>query len=113
MSFFSKLMFWKKEPATDIEHFDKQLNKDYNLGLGEDISFPEHSEYPYETPQPTASSGFQFQQPITQPQASQEIIVKNIEVLSYKIDALKAAIDSMNQRLANLERIANQSQQRW
>jgi len=35
---------------------------------------------------------------------------KNLEVISSKIDALRAAIDSMNARLQNIERIAGQEE---
>lgn len=37
---------------------------------------------------------------------SDYMISKNIEVLSSKMDAIRAAIESINQRLANIERIA-------
>jgi len=37
-------------------------------------------------------------------------IEKNIEVISSKLDALKAMIEGMNQRLSNIERIAGQEQ---
>ncbi len=36
---------------------------------------------------------------------------KNLEVISSKIDALRAAIDSMNARLQNIERIAGQEEE--
>jgi hypothetical protein len=39
-----------------------------------------------------------------------DLISKNIEIVSYKIDALKAAIDSISQRLANLESMARNEQ---
>lgn len=36
---------------------------------------------------------------------------KSLEVISSKIDALRAVVESMNQRLANLERIAGQEEE--
>jgi len=41
---------------------------------------------------------------------SDYINAKSLEVISSKIDALRAAIDSMNARLANIERIAGQEE---
>jgi len=43
-----------------------------------------------------------FQKPYQQPQ---QTLAKDIELISSKLDYLKAALDSLNQRLANLERI--------
>ena len=37
---------------------------------------------------------------------------KDYEVLSAKLDALKAILDNINQRLANIERIANQENEK-
>ena len=46
-------------------------------------------------------------------QNQQEIIMnKNMEIISSKIDALQASLDSISQRIANIERIANHEQQR-
>jgi hypothetical protein len=42
-----------------------------------------------------------------------DLLSKNIEIISYKIDALKASLDSMNQRLANLEAMARGEQQKY
>ena len=47
----------------------------------------------------------QYQQPPSYaPQ--QELESKNLEVISSKLDAIRASIESLNQRLANLEAIA-------
>ena len=62
-----------------------------------------------------------FQSPSFNPmqQPSHDIITsKNLEVVSSKIDALSAQLDSMNQRLQNIERIAiaeerKISERRW
>ncbi|MBU0615448.1 MAG: hypothetical protein KJ601_05115, partial [Nanoarchaeota archaeon] len=34
---------------------------------------------------------------------------RDVEIVSYKLDSLKSAIDSINQRLANIERLAFES----
>ena len=51
-------------------------------------------------------------EPVRQQESSPEyshqqfIISKDIEVLSSKMDAIRASLDSLNQRLANIERLA-------
>ncbi|MBW2984568.1 hypothetical protein KY361_05605 [Candidatus Woesearchaeota archaeon] len=50
-------------------------------------------------------------QPI-QPSATETTMSKDIEILSSKLDALRASLDTINQRLANLERMASESQKR-
>ncbi len=54
------------------------------------------SDQPYELHQKTASSSSD----------TTYMTNKNLEVLSSKLDALKAAIESMSQRLENIERMA-------
>jgi len=51
-------------------------------------------------PQPMAPPGFNTAQAY---EPRQDMVSKDIEVLSYKIDTLKAAIDMVNQRLSNVE----------
>jgi len=45
-----------------------------------------------------------------QPQQTTDDTNKDIQILSAKMDALKAILDNINQRLTNIERIANESQ---
>jgi len=56
-----------------------------------------------------------FAQPAYQQQAypNQDTVIigKNIEILSSKMDALQASLESINQRLMNIERIAMREQQ--
>lgn len=58
----------------------------------------------------TAPPGFQAVPPVpVTPQAPAPqvaMVSRDIELLSYKLDTLKAAIDMVNQRLANIERLA-------
>lgn len=64
---------------------------------------------PAQAPRQMAPPGFATAPPITpQPPLLQEftIVGKDIELLSYKIDTIKAALDMVNQRLANIERLA-------
>ena len=54
-----------------------------------------------------------FTEPQHQSNNSNDIFMvnKNIELLSSKMDALRASLESMNQRLINIERIAQSEQQ--
>ena len=69
-------------------------------------------------PQPSGSL-VQMQQPFqVQPAAPKEhnyMVSKDIEIISSKLDALRAAMESINQRLANIERVAmnQQEDKRW
>jgi len=50
-----------------------------------------------------------------QPTHGEQMVAKDIEVLSYKLDTLKAALDMINQRLANIEKLASgeTERKRW
>ncbi len=60
---------------------------------------PSYSSPSYGAPQPTYGNDADYMHS------------KNLEVISSKIDALRAAIDSMNARLQNIERIAGQEEE--
>ena len=57
-----------------------------------------------------------FQYPTSQQTAEvspqQYLFDKNVEVISSKLDALRAGIDSLNQRLANVERMVQEQKRR-
>jgi hypothetical protein len=131
MGILGKLMFWKKKDEfSDIGLGDKE-----NLAFGNDSGFGnQQQQYPgYEQGQgygqypsqnyPAQSSGNadfsmgpspRFQQQFQPPRfdnPQQDMNSKNLEVISSKLDALRAAIESMNQRLANLEAIARGDEQ--
>ena len=73
-----------------------------------------YQKYPSFQQSSQGPQGFQtqplFQQ---QPAYSNEDYInsKNLEVISSKLDALRAALDSINQRLANIEAIARGEQE--
>ena len=131
MGIFSKLAFWKKRNDFGDLGKDLGLDKDIgmnssgfnpDLGMGLETATPE--KYPsYQTPGGMHAPAFNQQsfQPSypPQPQASQfspayndsnYITSKNLEVISSKLDALRASLDSINQRLANIESIARGEQ---
>ena len=118
MAFLSKLAFWKKRD--DIEDLGKDLGLDKELGLdmgtgpspdlgmGLEQQQQPWQKYPsYQQPQQN------FQAPAQQPSMSNDsyIASKNLEVISSKLDALRASIESINQRLANIEAIARGEQE--
>ena len=121
MSFIDKLMFWKKKDEfSDIGLGEKDtLGKD--LAFGDDFNLgtqPSAFGQPQQPQQPAPPTSYP-QQPSFQPQPvqpqfqppryetpQQDMTAKNIEVISSKIDALRASVESVNQRLANLEAIA-------
>jgi len=74
-------------------------------GFGSSPMYPEHA-----TPSHLAHQPMQHQD--SEKSSKDYMISKDIEVISSKIDALKAAIESINQRLANIERMAEEARNR-
>jgi hypothetical protein len=119
MGILDKLMFWKKkdEFSSDIGNFgaDPSMGQAPNLGMnvpeyGQDLGLPNQG---YNEPQfgqqlpasqfgqaPSMFQGYQ------QPAKPAFDVNKDMEVISAKLDSLRAYLDSINQRLANIERIA-------
>ncbi|MBS3113837.1 hypothetical protein J4448_01925 [Candidatus Woesearchaeota archaeon] len=124
MGFFSKLAFWKKKDDLDNLGKDLGLDKELGLDLGAGPSpdlgmgIEPAQQQPYQKYPSFQQSGFQ-PQPSFQSQAFQQpsyqsdsyIASKNLEVISSKLDALRASLESINQRLANIEAIARGEQE--
>jgi len=123
MSMLDKIMFWKKEPKLDLDTSldmgpdpnygaPPQQGTEMNLGLdsqnlgmpstppGPDMQMP-NMHMPAEQPRvvhdPVQSAPQQLQS---------ESHEKNLEIISMKLDNLKVAIENINQRLINIERLA-------
>ena len=131
MGFLGKLAFWKRE---DDFNFDDIASKDMghdmfkedNLGLKEQPLVQEKDPFamPTETEQPSFSapaestSGIQQlqeqnQQMRNQQRATTGISARDVDLLSSKLDTIKALLNSMDQRIANLERASgNQRKER-
>ena len=124
MGFFNKLAFWKKKDDLDSLGKDFGIDKELGLDLGAGPS-PElgmgiepAQQQPYQKYPSFQQSSFQ-PQPSFQSQAFQQpsyqndnyIASKNLEVISSKLDALRASLESINQRLANIEAIARGEQE--
>ena len=125
MAFFDKLAFWKKKD--DLGDLGKDLGLDKDLGLGMDTGpspdlgmgldtaqpqqpfqkYPSFQQPNFQPQQPAFQSQPVFQQPSYQG----DINSKNLEVISSKLDALRATMESINQRLANIEAIARGEQE--
>lgn len=119
MGFFSKLAFWKKKDELEDIGKDLGIDKDLgldigagpspDLGMGIDTGQMQQPYQKYPSFQQT-QQGFQpvFQQPVSN---EGYIASKNLEVISSKLDALRASLESINQRLANIEAIARGEQE--
>lgn len=122
MAFFSKLAFWKKKDDLDSLGKDLGIDKDLGLDIGPSPDLGtgiEPQQQPYQKYPSFQQSGFQSQpsfppQPAFQQPSYQNdnyIASKNLEVISSKLDALRATMESINQRLANIEAIARGEQE--
>lgn len=131
MSVFDKLKFWKREDDFD---FDKLTDKEMGAGKedlfkGEDLGLEQKSAELEEKPmfpeeqQPAAQPQQQFTEPGLQPppgglqqmQQQQAMATapapagtkeRDTELLSSKLDTIKALLNSLDQRIANLEKAA-------
>lgn len=102
MAILDKVMFWKKKKEFG-ELKEAPLPGEEELKFGEEpreFRPPEEFEV-----KPTAP-------PLGMQQAAGADISKDFEILSAKLDAVKASLESINQRLANLERIASESEKK-
>jgi hypothetical protein len=136
MGIFDKILPWKKKDELGMENLNLGLNQNMNLGLGQNMnlgiqgmpntpmmdqiqsqqpmgfqqqpypSYPAQQQmgYPQETPQ---MESFQRNQNYERNYAAG----KDIEVVSAKLDAIKAALETLNQRLASIERYIQTDQE--
>ncbi len=128
MGILDKIMFWKKgDEFADVglgekenPAFGNELGAAPGTGLGPSPGLgtepgigSDLGQQPgqgFQTPQPSMPSypsQQQFQpQPPSYANPQQDLESKNLEIISSKLDALRASIDSLSQRMANLEAIA-------
>tara|TARA_Y100000310_G_scaffold329251_1_gene398710 strand:- start:1905 stop:2288 length:384 start_codon:yes stop_codon:yes gene_type:complete len=114
MGVFDKLAFWKK---SDDLNFDSLAKEDLALGMGkggapvqDNLGLSENSPFgdkatgldaPTTNPFPTQP---QTPKPITPAAPSPNMgEVRDLELISSKLDTVKAILTSMDQRIANLE----------
>jgi len=105
----------RKKPEPLIPPTGLEKGPDLGLGLDEPAiaSGPTPKAFPQPPPEPISSP----HQPTfaqAQHQAPQQMqhtsVEKDIQILNAKLDSLKAILDNINQRLANIERIAQESE---
>lgn len=124
MSILGKLKFWKKE---DDFNFDDLASKDMNQDLfkGDNLGLDQQSQFPqekspfqeqqsaqtppaFQEPEPAPSGIEQLRQQQTAYQqkqpAGQGISGRDVDLLNSKLDTIKALLNSMDQRMGNLER---------
>jgi len=120
MSFFNKLAFWKKKDELEDLGKDFGIDKDLGLDIGSgpspDLGMgmePNQMQQPYQKYPSFQQPQQSFQPSFQQPSLSNDSYInsKNLEVISSKLDALKASLESINQRLANIEAIARGEQE--
>ncbi|MEM3126519.1 MAG: hypothetical protein QW331_00415 [Candidatus Woesearchaeota archaeon] len=104
MSILDKLMFWKKkDELPDIEGLSTSpsaLPEEERFGRGYEM--PEHPVFGGS--QPPSQQFREFQQQFPQQPARD----RDMEIISAKLDAIKANVESISQRLERLERLAMQ-----
>ncbi len=135
MAFLDKLAFWKKKEEAPVIDLGMGSATGLDHGnLGFDQEYGQHQPYfPTGIPVESAMAPDQYarqypQRQFQQPQAAQEPLTptfrppmgmqvppqsqpqfsqdKESELIAAKLDAIKANLESINQRLANIERIA-------
>jgi hypothetical protein len=135
MGFLDKIMFWKKGDSLDLGNdfgmdpsqgfgngsfgANQSMNQGMgtNQGLPSEPSMPNFGGYPsahtFDDSQFGGEPKFTVREIPRQESYQQQNYTaeKNMEIISSKLDALKAGIESLNQRLANLERIAQGEQE--
>lgn len=115
MSFFDKLKFWKKNDDFDDfgRDFDMPKEQPFNEpNVGSSDKFGENLGGPsFENPygQQNQQQNFQQNQSFPAQQNPQMGNMNTNELIVSKLDTIKAQLDTLNARVANLERIANGS----
>lgn len=96
MGFFSNI-FKRRKKEDDI--IEENINQSLNRDIGGEMNY--HESY-----LPNFSS-------IQQSQSQTLSIEKELEVLSSKLDAIKAMLESINQRLSSIERTIYNENKKW
>jgi hypothetical protein len=111
MTFIEKAQFWKKKKDDFGSLQESPLPGDSGMPRLGDEPDKWKAQEEFEL-KPSAPPAFSSQPQTQQYDPGHDMLSKNIEIISAKIDALRAAIESMNQRLANIERIADESRKK-
>ena len=115
MGFLDKLMFWKKEDdfGGDFDKsVDEHMKQSDDLFKGDDLGLDQkppglEEKSPFDQPPAETSPLPTTETPPEQPAAFQAgTEQRDLELLNSKLDTIKALLNSMDQRLANLEKAA-------
>ncbi|MBU1111164.1 MAG: hypothetical protein ABIG93_02085 [archaeon] len=125
MGVFDKLKFWKKEDEFDFDKLageessnmpDESRPMQDDLGLGQSAlsGEPEMSGMPKNEPRTSPFDQPKPEQPQTPRGNVQDYSLPNreLELISSKLDTIKAILRSLDQRTANLEKVAGVEQEK-
>ncbi len=115
MGILNKILFWRHDDEVDFDRLaDDQLKRSphSDLGLDQDnLGFDEKPLFPEtESAKPAMLRESPYRQTM-QPQMISSTD-KELELISSKLDTIKAMLASLDQRTANLERAAGVQQKR-
>jgi hypothetical protein len=111
MGILDKVKFWKKDDDFEMDDFDKMATdsassgvpKD-DLGLGPSVL---DKPAPATTQQdPLAPAALSPEPPKTTNSDSPDIMNRELELISSKLDTIKFLLQSLDQRVAHIEKIA-------
>ncbi len=112
MGFLDKLMFWKKDDdfGSDLDQkVDQHMEKSDDMFKGDDLGLDQKlpgldEKSPFDQPAtetpPEQPAAFQAQQQMQTPGTEK----RDLELLGSKLDTIKAILNSMDQRLSNIEK---------
>lgn len=108
MGIIGKIFGKKKE---EIAKPDLALGQERDLGLGTDEESYEPGPAPKAQPFPAEPEPFSPKpQGMHYPQQPVMSTNKDLEIISAKLDSIKSALDNLNYRLQNIEKIAREGQ---
>jgi hypothetical protein len=87
--------------------FQDQFGKNQASPFSSDIFNP-RQDFPRAENSPFASRQMNEPSSLTPQMPHSSSLQKDMEIISAKLDALRSTLESMNQRIVNIERIANQ-----
>ena len=101
-------MFWKQKAPAPLPDLGADFGGDLPPLPGEDTGYGTQQETPgYPMPPPMRPTPITpMQHAVYQTVSPQEATNKDLEIISAKLDSIRANLDAINQRLANIERIA-------
>jgi hypothetical protein len=116
MGILSKLKFWKKD---EEEFVPKEPTPLPGEKPSDELGMPELGPRP-EAPQRPQMEGdvappphLRDYQPTYAPPGQPPVDMHRIEIIDSKLDAIKAILSALDQRLANLERMAGHERRSW